>query len=132
MSSFDSSARRLVLVTGTTHSRFCARWRSGCWRRSPARPLSFPDLDLALEWCENRLLGSLGSNGDGAQKALSLEQHGLTKGLTPHELAELESLLEREAFPPGELIIRHGDVADKLYLLLAGRVSVTVELPTVS
>jgi glutaminase len=131
VTSFDVSNRRLVFVTGTTHSRFLRSLEEHLLKiESPARPLSFADLDLALEWCENRLLGKLDTNGNGAQKSLLLEQHGLTKGLTQRELDELESFLVRESFAQGELIIRHGDLPDKLYLLLKGRVSVTVALPT--
>ena len=95
----------------------------------PVRPLAFADTDLALEWCENRLLAA-----DGAAAAVpvpaELADNAVCQGLSPDEVAELERHVEAVTFPRGALVIRRGEAAEHLYFLMRGEVSVTVDLPT--
>lgn len=94
-----------------------------------ARAFSFqPQLDLGLEWCERELLARHGG-GRGAAPAVELGQHQLCEGASAEELDFLSGLLERHHFEPGALIVRRGDAAQALYLLLSGEVSVIVDLP---
>jgi glutaminase len=92
------------------------------------RVLTFPELDLALEWCETRLLAAHGS-APNTSGPLSLSDHQLCEGLTAADVAYLESLVERRRFNAGDLILRKGTAADMLYFLMSGEVSVSVELP---
>jgi glutaminase len=89
--------------------------------------LRFSDLDVALEWAENRLLATRAP--DAAPVRAGLAENELVRGLAPRELAVLEGELEHRAFPAGSLIVRAGDAADAVYLLTSGRVSVTIDLP---
>jgi glutaminase len=87
----------------------------------------FPSSDAALEHCENSLLqGLLGANWD-ASPAVSLADTFLLSGLAADDLAWLDSEMDARAADPGAVIIRAGDLADTLYLLLAG--SIEVRLP---
>ncbi len=87
-----------------------------------------PQLDLALEWCERRLLQANGALLAPAAAAEDLAAHQLCRGLTPGEVAELQSRLQRSHFEPGTLLFHRGDPADALYLLRRGEVSVVVML----
>jgi hypothetical protein len=89
-------------------------------------PLCFSELDLALEWCEDRLLAELGTE---APARIPLEQHELLRGLSDAGVAHVRQILDRRRFAPGELMIRKGDAADELFLILQGHLSVTLDLP---
>ena len=87
----------------------------------------FPDLDAALEWCENRLLAA--EAGRPPAPSVTLAQHQACSGLSAEALEHLERAVEWRRFASGELIIRKGDPADGLYLLTSGQVSVMLALP---
>jgi glutaminase len=87
----------------------------------------FPDMDIALEWCENRLISE--RRLDDSSHEVTLAEHDLCRGLTPEAMAFLETLLKKRRYEPGELIVRKGEPADEIYLLMSGEVSVRVDLP---
>jgi len=92
-------------------------------------PFESPDLDSALEWCENYLLRAA-SNAPPTADAVSLAEHEVCRGLDARALAALERLLERKRFARGEFIVRAGERAQAMYLLLAGQASVVLTLPS--
>jgi glutaminase len=87
----------------------------------------FPDMDIALEWCENRLISD--RRLDDSSHEVTLAEHDLCRGLAPEAVAFLETLLESRRYDPGDLIVRKGEPADEIYLLMSGEVSVRVDLP---
>jgi glutaminase len=130
VASFETSGRRLVFVDGGVHARFLRTLEERLLGGEGSfRLLGFADMDMALEWCENRLIATLGANGNGGDEGMALVDHGLARGLSPADLAAFEAMLVPENFSPGELIVRQGDAADKFFLLMKGRVSVTIALP---
>jgi glutaminase len=94
-----------------------------------ARAFSFQvQLDLGLEACERMLLSRYG--GAHAVAALAtLADHGLCLGATAEELAALQAAVERRSVGAGQTLMRRGDAADALLLLVRGEVSVVVPLP---
>lgn len=87
----------------------------------------FANSDAALEHCENSLLqGLFGASWD-ASPAVSPGDTFLLSGLGEEDLLWLDSEMDTRAADPGDIIIRAGDDADTLYLLLAG--SIEVRLP---
>jgi len=103
----------------------------GAYLSSVADPASppirrFADLDLALEWIEDRLL-----NGDAQSPDAStaLREHQLLAGLDGETVARLTAYLEMRRWRPGEVVMRRGERADELYLMTAGRATASVELP---
>ena len=93
-----------------------------------ARAVSFqPQLDLGLEWCERTLLERFGAPRT-AMAIAGLAQHRLCEGASEGDVALLQSLIERRVYQPGTLIVRRGEPADAIYLLMSGEVSVIVEL----
>ncbi|WP_425257739.1 glutaminase A [Rubrivivax sp. RP6-9] len=87
-----------------------------------------PQLDLGLEWCEKALLARV--HGTQAVAAIpGLADHRWCTGLGADEVALLESVVERQQHAAGSLIVQRGDVADRLYFLVRGEVSVVQALP---
>jgi glutaminase len=88
---------------------------------------SFATIDLALEWCEDELLAGAGLPGEWDD--LSVGDHPMLAELSKEELAAAIGLTSREQYRAGERIVRQGDVADCVYLLTSGSVSVNLDLP---
>jgi glutaminase len=94
-----------------------------------ARAASFqPQLDRALEWCERGVLERHGAT-QATVAIAGLAEHSLCAAMTPEEIGHLEACAERVRFEPGSLIVRRGEAADALFLLLRGEASVVVDLP---
>jgi glutaminase len=87
----------------------------------------FPDLDRATEWCEERLLAAHGSESAPPPRVV-LAEHRLARGLDPAQLAALEEAAVPLRFEAGERIFAAGDPADAGFLLLAGEVTLEVEI----
>jgi MFS superfamily sulfate permease-like transporter len=90
---------------------------------SPAARRWFVDADQAVEWAEDRLLGSERRTVLGE---IPLERLDLADGLDPEELNALRRLLRRAELNPDEVLFREGEPGDKLYLLARGAVSIMV------
>jgi glutaminase len=89
--------------------------------------VTFPELDLALEWCERSLLQGAGEHLD--LPDVRLHDHELLRGLTDAGRERVESMLQRRRFDAGELAVRRGARADELFLITRGLLSVLLELP---
>ena len=88
---------------------------------------SFANIDLALEWCEDRILDAAGVSAP-AGAELTLEEHPMMAGFNEREMRSLATAMERRVYPAGTRIIRQGDASDALYFLAAGDVSVNLNL----
>ena len=86
----------------------------------------FPDVDSALEWCENELLIAAGAVA--AEPPADLAAQELLVGVPADEVAQLEAVSTRRELAAGETIFREGDTADSLYFILSGAVSVLLPL----
>jgi glutaminase len=85
-----------------------------------------PGLDLALEWCEDQLLG----DADAAPEpdAVELRDHQLFAGLSEEQFQQVAGLMEHHEFDKGESLFEAGDSADELYIVTRGRLSAFIEL----
>jgi SulP family sulfate permease len=85
-----------------------------------------PDLDRALENCENAIVGAHRGE-DGATRTLN---EWLENALGSREMADqLAAYCERHAVTAGERIARQGDAADCMHFIFQGRVGIIVEMP---
>lgn len=82
----------------------------------PAR--QFVDLDQALEWCEERLIGA-GSSAEAA----TLADSDLGRALSASDLAELERITSERTIPAGACLWNLGDEAGAMFLVLEGHLS---------
>ncbi len=87
-----------------------------------------PQLDLALEWCERRLIEQH-TRERPVQRLAGLAEHALCAGMPAADVATLDAHLVRERIEAGTRVFCRGDAADALYLLLGGEVSIVVALP---
>jgi glutaminase len=83
----------------------------------------FADLDAAVEWGENRLLGAAPAAAAEAP-CRNLAEHDLCLGLDADAITRIEALLEPRRYAANTSIIKSGDPAREVYLLMSGEVSV--------
>jgi sulfate permease, SulP family len=82
-----------------------------------------PELDHALEWCENELI----TQHQGlAQEAASLRDWFAQILGAEHDADELIRRCHRIEVEAGEIIVRAGDAADSMHFILDGRVGIMV------
>ena len=89
--------------------------------------LRFPDIDAALEWAEDRLLG-LPERGADLVPAIGLADHDLVQGLDPTAIERLRGFLDCRRWRAGEMVVRRGDPTDELFLLTSGEATASVDL----
>ncbi len=102
-------------------------WLASSAPEGGAGPLFFADIDSALEWCEDRLVGA--SAIETADEELPLERHPLLEALTPTELQALASIAARRSYEDRDVVVHQGEAADAVYFVMAGTASVYLNLP---
>jgi glutaminase len=120
--------QQLVLASCERHGRLLRaldeqRVASGAaWR-----VVSQPDLDSAIEWCENGLIAGPARTGPAAAApVVPLADTDRCRGLAPAAIAVLEPLLPLRRYAPGEYIVSHGDPAQALFQITCGQVKVAL------
>ena len=127
---FGTHQKQLVLVNAQSHPKFVRAIEEALTAADEwGRLVTFSDLDAALEWCEKQLIAQTNPRLL-AERPMTLAEHEACDGLAPEALAVLEGALERRSFKAGTLVLRKGDPADALYLLMRGQVSVVMSLPS--
>jgi SulP family sulfate permease len=98
----------------------------GGYRLSDGKTLmSFPDLDHAIEWCENCCISSVTMLDIFHDQPLS---HYLAEAFQDTaDIARFTGYLEREEEHAGEYVMRQGDACRGLYFVEKGRVTVQLE-----
>lgn len=119
--------RPLAVVGAHPHATFLRALDERAATADAGHPQIFPDLDAALEWAEECLLRQ--ARSPSRPTAVELREQDLCRGLDSIALAVLDGELERRQFHRGEFILRAGETAQAMYLLISGRVSVV--LPSV-
>jgi SulP family sulfate permease len=89
----------------------------------------FTELDLALEWVEDRILEEERLER-AMEKPLELREMALFKGRKEATLAELESCMEARSYKAGERIFARKDAGDELFLVRRGAVRIILPLKT--
>jgi len=84
---------------------------------------SYPDNDLALEWCEERLLENTRHARAAGYKAKPAD-YELFRDFSATDLKIVQPLLQSRAFKRGQNIISAGDEAREVFFLSRGHVSV--------
>lgn len=99
--------------------------RENCLRNDDVC-LAFPDLDRALEHCEDKMLsertgGLMGRHSFASQLATALGSDAAAKRLL--------SYADRLELAPNQYLVRQGDPSDALFIIESGRLSIMLELP---
>ena len=82
----------------------------------------FESRDLALEYCEDRLIAEALPGGDRAAPAFG--DYDLFRGLSPAEVALLREIAEPLSFGPGDRIAHEGETAARFFILASGDASI--------
>jgi sulfate permease, SulP family len=91
--------------------------------RAEATVQVFPDLDRAVEWCEDRILDKDGPQ-DGGRPMLAQ----LMDFFQAPDLAQsLISYFDRLSLPLGNVVVRQGKESDALFLVESGKLNVVLE-----
>jgi CRP-like cAMP-binding protein len=88
---------------------------------------TFAQLEAGIEWCENALIEQA-SRGHGADRPCELPDQQLCKGMSEAEIARLSTYCERTSFPRGATVIRKGEAADRLFFVVSGECSATLDI----
>lgn len=83
----------------------------------------FPDLDHAMEWCEDRLLEQDHAAGGEMRDPLAEQLRRITGG-TAVAIDEFLAYIEPFEAKPGESLIRQNDQSNDLYFVETGKVSI--------
>jgi SulP family sulfate permease len=82
-----------------------------------------PELDRALEWCENEII----TQHQGLEQEEASLRDWFTQILgTEHDAAELMHHCQRLEVDAGEIIVSAGDAADSMHFILDGRVGIMI------
>jgi len=81
----------------------------------------FPDLDRAIEWAEDDILGAGAADGPAE---LLLDEVSLLRDFTTDQLERLRPYLTRAVWLAGSTIVAQGDPGSHLFLVTRGRASV--------
>ncbi len=82
----------------------------------------FGELDSAIEWVEERLLGEAGHASPLQETPLELAEMELFRLRKDETLADLEARLEKVTYPAGTTIYSRGQPGDAIYLIRRGTV----------
>lgn len=88
----------------------------------------FNEIDDALEWTEDRTLEEAGLLQTGTPAPLDLSEINLVKGFDAETLQALASCAEERSYQTGQLIFKHGDVGDEVFLIRRGTVRIVLPL----
>lgn len=85
----------------------------------------FPDLDHALEWCEDRIL----EMKEAAEvRYFSLSEQLLESFPNEDAVPHFMKYLEHLKVPEGYYLFRQGDASDSLYLIESGKIAILLEI----
>jgi glutaminase len=88
----------------------------------------YDEYDVALEAFENSLLRA-NSIAPEQRDELPLSKHELLQNLSPDQIELLTGLMERRVFRSREMVVRRGEPASELFLLVQGELSVLTDTP---
>ncbi len=86
----------------------------------------FPELDDALVWVEDRILGIDRQAVESEETLLDLNEMELFKQRKKETLADLEAQMKQVRYKVGEKIYSPGDKGDKLFLIRRGAVRIVL------
>lgn len=86
------------------------------------------DADTALEFCENRLLESLGQRRV-SSIAVHYSQCELLEHLKPDDLDLVHAMMQPRSYPKGSVVFEAGHDAQEMLVILRGKASVGLTLP---
>ena len=117
-----ASGCRMVLCGSESRPELAALLADHGVAEALTRERMFPDLDRALESCENESLAAQrGVVGTDSEQVLELLD--IARDVDPADLDALRAALARREFPADQDVFRRGDDGDALYVIASGSAS---------
>lgn len=88
----------------------------------------FGELDAAIEWVEDRLLGEAENPPAEPESALELADMELFRHRKDETLADLEARLEKRTYAAGDAVYSRGEPGDAIFLIRRGSVKIFAPL----
>jgi sulfate permease, SulP family len=85
----------------------------------------FPDLDRGIEWCENQILEAIPQR---RRRSLPLALHLNDQFTNSDHVADFMTYLEKRDYEPGDTLFHQGELADALYLIELGQVTLQPQI----
>jgi len=121
-----AEAHEINLILANLSDRITGQLEVGGLFKDTTWMRRFPDLDRALEWCEEQLLNSAGLVK--MPVLCTLADRLVDAGFNEEEIGNLTAYLERVEIAEGECLIHQGDESNDLYLVDCGQFSIYLEL----
>jgi CRP-like cAMP-binding protein len=86
--------------------------------------LTFNGTDEALEYAEDALLKTLGTDAVDAQDQVEIADLDICDGMDAEDISELQRVLTARTVAADELVFRQGDHGRELYLVLSGEIDI--------
>jgi len=118
--------RTILTGTQTVHA-FVRHAEEQLGGENTAGVRTFPQLESGIEWCENTLIDQV-APGLGADKPCELPHQQICTGMKSDDIEKLAAYVERASFARGAMIVRKGDEADRLFFIVSGECSATLDL----
>ena len=101
---------------------------NGLWHARSTTVRQFPDLDAAIAWVEDRLLGEAEYSVDGEAPML-LQDMEIFARRKVETLQDLEACMDIRTYQAGDIIYAHGQPGDELYWVRRGSARLMAQLP---
>jgi len=125
---FAARGREVALI-GLARHRRVLRELEETRAQDPAAGLTlYDEYDVALESLENSLLRACGVVHE-QRDELPLAKHDLLQNLSADQIEVLAGAMERRVYRTRQLVVRRGDPANELFLLVQGELSVLTDTP---
>ncbi len=116
--------KEITLAVAGLQGRAQAQWfKAGLGHEQGFR--LFPDLDHAVEWCEDRIIAQYGTED---VVTASLYQELLSIVPQRDTVNKLISNMERIEIEAGKYLMRQGDASDAMYFIESGQLTALVEI----
>jgi glutaminase len=126
--SFAARGRQVALVGLARQRRLLRELEEIRAEDSGFDLLLFDEYDVALESAENSLLRACNVAHDHGTE-LSLAKHDLLQNLSPDQVELLAAVMERREYRARQIVVRRGEPANELFLLVHGELSVLTDTP---
>jgi len=118
----EAAGGQMVFSDTDRHPKFMAATDALREAEGRSKVMTFPDLDLALEWCEEQLIGRYGE--EKSHEEISIADHAAVEGMSPQEIEKLSACLERREYPAGTRIYEQVGHVDEMLLVVKGDINI--------